>query len=609
VPDAISARPTYAGAALGSLAAGAAWWWLYGLGGAGLAALGAAHAALGLGLGGLLAAAGLRGQRGFTIGLGAALVLAGSTPLAGRFVSGAPGAAPARVLARVEQRDALAARVAIIGLDGADWSVIDPLLAANELPNLAALLSRGRGAVLRSIEPIQSPVVWTSIFSGRPPHEHGIANWKSAHTANRRTGVLWEMAGAAGLASLVVNVPGTWPPTAVEGGLVSGFPMPSALRRAGADPRLAQNVAIIVSERARAEPLHTALARPDAGGELHARASLGGWLATPRWRHLAIDAAIRRGWLPISQVRIELAQERGGDRDPAVWHLDGRRIELERGAWSPWLATRGPVGPLHVRVRHLDDESLFLTPAFQDPRAPIHPYTSAPALQDLVAELGMYVVEPAGWKSVADPIAREAVFEHLVDVEEMHLRAGLVLRESRPDWRIFAHVVTLPDRVSHPFWRFHRPADYPPISADELAAHRDKIARAYRESDRLLGRLVAGLGSDTAVIVLSDHGFTSQPGEWGGHRLEGMLVAAGPGIAPGADRLALSVYDVVPLALTLLGLPVAEDLANDAPAALLAPGAHVRTIASYETSAAGPSAPTQIDETTDEQLRGLGYVE
>ena len=82
---------------------------------------------------------------------------------------------------------------------------------------------RGRAAVLRSIEPIQSPVVWMSIFSGRPPEEHGIVGWTSAHAANRRTGVLWEMAGAAGLASLVVNVPGTWPPTAVEGALDLGL--------------------------------------------------------------------------------------------------------------------------------------------------------------------------------------------------------------------------------------------------------------------------------------------------------------------------------------------------------------------------------------------------
>jgi type I phosphodiesterase/nucleotide pyrophosphatase len=600
-------RTTCAGSTLGSLAAGAAWSGLYGLDAAGWSWLLAAHAALGLALGAALAFA-LRRRKGFATGLGAALLLLGVAPaVSSHWVRRPPEVREPRTLARVEQSDAPAARLAIIGLDGADWSVIDPLIAAGELPNLAELLRRGRGAVLRSIEPIQSPVVWTTIFSGRPPHEHGITGWTSAHTANRRTAVLWEMAGAAGLASLVVNVPGTWPPTDVVGALVSGFPMPSPLRNGG-DPRLAQSVATLVSERARTGPLATVEARPAADGTSYAETSLGGWLAPhqPRY-HSVIDAAIRRGRLPLPQLRIALGRAGGGE--PAVWTIAGHRVALARGEWSPWLETRALGGPLHVRVRRLDDGSLFVTPAFQDPRVPTHRYASPPAVQELIAGLGMYVVEPTGWKSVADPIMRNPVFEHLVDVEEMHLRASLALRAWRPDWRVSVHVVTLPDRVSHAFWRFHRPDDYTPLPESELAAHRDKVVRAYRESDRLLGRLIAGLGADTAVIVLSDHGFRSERGEWGEHRLEGMLVAAGPGIAPGRDRLELSVYDVVPLALTLLGLPVAEDLAGDPPSALLAPGASVRRVASYETNAPGAAAPTAIDPTSEAQLRGLGYLE
>ena len=243
------------------------------------------------------------------------------------------------------------------------------------------------------------------------------------------------------------------------------------------------------------------------------------------------------------------------------------------------------------------------------PRAPTHPFASSPEVQERVARLGMYVVEPAGWKSAGEPIARDAIFEHLLDVEEMHLRASLALREWRKDWRVLAHVITLPDRVSHAFWRFHRPEDYPPGSAAEVAAHRDKVARAYRESDRLLGRLLEGLGPDTAVVVLSDHGFTSRGDVWGEHRLEGMLVAAGPGIAAGPDRISLSIYDVLPASLALLGLPVADDLAAGPPAALLASRAPVARVASYETGAAAAAPPTAIDETTEEQLRGLGYVE
>jgi hypothetical protein len=595
---------------LGSVAVGAGWAWVYGLEGWSIAALAVVHAALGLALGWYLALARRRTRSDFAIAVAASLALAGLAPLLiGWFTQSVAHTASARELARVEPGESIAKRIAIIGLDGGDWSVIDPLIAAGELPNLAALLARGRGAVLRSIEPTYSPVVWMSIFSGRPPEQHGIVDWTHAHAANRRTGVLWEMAGTAGFASLVVNVPGTWPPTEVEGALISGFPIPGALRRVGEDPRLAQNVGIVVNERARNGPLHHARAVPTADGGLRAAAYLGGWLApTAKWRHFAADAAIRRGWLPIARVEVPLERTANG-ADSADWTVDGQEVALAPGAWSPWIATRAHQAPLFVRIRRVEDGGLFLTPAFQDPRAPIHPFASSPEVQERVARLGMYVVEPAGWKSAAEPIARDAIFEHLVDVEEMHLRASLALREWRKDWRVLAHVITLPDRVSHAFWRFHRPEDYPPISAEEIAAHRDKVARAYRESDRLLGRLLEGLGPDTAVIVLSDHGFTSHGDTWGEHRLEGMLVAAGPGIAAGPDRLSLSIYDVVPLSLALLGLPVADDLAAGPPAALLASGAPVARVASYETGSAVTAAPTAIDETTEEQLRGLGYVE
>src|SRR5262245_38661716 len=148
--DPESVLPTYIGAVLGSLAAGAAWSWLYGLEGSSLAALLLAHSALGLALGWYLALADRRPTLGFTIGLGASLALTGVTPmLIGWFTPSAAHTASARELAGVEQREAPAQRVAIIGLDGGDWSVIDPMIAAGELPNLAALLSRGRGAVLR----------------------------------------------------------------------------------------------------------------------------------------------------------------------------------------------------------------------------------------------------------------------------------------------------------------------------------------------------------------------------------------------------------------------------------------------------------------------------
>ena len=65
-------------------------------------------------------------------------------------------------------------RVLLIGWDGADWRILDPLLEAGVLPNLAALVERGGSAVLRSTLPTHSWAAWPSFLTGVDPADHGV---------------------------------------------------------------------------------------------------------------------------------------------------------------------------------------------------------------------------------------------------------------------------------------------------------------------------------------------------------------------------------------------------------------------------------------------------
>ncbi len=562
-----------AGAAIGA-GAGALWAFAYALPLPPLAALVALHGLAGAALG-MLAGSLLAGRVGAL--LGAAVVLGCLVGLPA-LRSGRPQAltplAP-RSLAAVQVANPTASRVAVIGLDGADWQVIDPLLAAGELPHLAALLGRGRGWVLRSIEPSSSPVVWSSIFSGKRPEDHGLEDWESSRADNRRAAMLWELANAAGLSAVVVNVPGSWPPTAIEGALVSGFPMPSPLLPATAETGF-QNLGTLVD--------------PEGGeveivlGRAAARSRLG-------LRHPAIERAVERRWLATRPVAARLAAG-----------------SLEPGSWSPWRRDPGAEAALVYRARRLADARLWVTPAFQDPRLPSLAFTSAPEIGTLLDEGAPYVVEGAGWRLAEQPALRAVLIEHLEEIEARHLRAAETLLDAVPDWRVLAHVITLPDRVSHAFWRFHDPAAYPPVDPAEGRAHRERVRDAYRVADRHLGALVARIDDGrTLVLVASDHGFQSTPPEWGGHRDAGILLAAGPGVSPSGARGERSIFDVTPLALAALGLPVADDMAGDVPPELAA--AVPRRIASYERDGASDVPRVTIDETTNEQLRSLGYVE
>ena len=67
----------------------------------------------------------------------------------------------------------------VIGIDGGSWNVVDPMLESGELPNLQRLINRGGSAELDTVEPIISPVVWTSIATGRSPEAYRVTDFFS----------------------------------------------------------------------------------------------------------------------------------------------------------------------------------------------------------------------------------------------------------------------------------------------------------------------------------------------------------------------------------------------------------------------------------------------
>ncbi|MFO7865507.1 MAG: alkaline phosphatase family protein, partial [Candidatus Aminicenantes bacterium] len=65
-------------------------------------------------------------------------------------------------------------KVMVIGLDGADWNIINPLLEQNKLPHLRSLIENGSSGVFHTVRPTKSPVLWTSIGTGKTMLKHGV---------------------------------------------------------------------------------------------------------------------------------------------------------------------------------------------------------------------------------------------------------------------------------------------------------------------------------------------------------------------------------------------------------------------------------------------------
>jgi predicted AlkP superfamily phosphohydrolase/phosphomutase len=130
----------------------------------------------------------------------------------------------------------VANRVLIVGWDGADWEILDPLLAAGELPNLAALIDRGRKGVSRSCLPSHSWAAWPTFLTGRDPAGHGVFDILEYRPgATRRLPVssrsilapTWpSQLTDAGRTSLIVNVPLTYPAPDIKGVAIAGGVIP-----------------------------------------------------------------------------------------------------------------------------------------------------------------------------------------------------------------------------------------------------------------------------------------------------------------------------------------------------------------------------------------------
>ncbi|NOX63089.1 MAG: hypothetical protein GXP42_14270 [Chloroflexi bacterium] len=126
----------------------------------------------------------------------------------------------------------------IIGLDGADWRILEPWLNQGRLPHLAGLRDRGRWGDLRSTIRPESSVAWTTFATGVNPGKHGVFGFVAQRldsyepTLNTSTAIrqptFWARAGAAGKRVAILNAPMTYPPQPFpNGALIAGMLTPS----------------------------------------------------------------------------------------------------------------------------------------------------------------------------------------------------------------------------------------------------------------------------------------------------------------------------------------------------------------------------------------------
>jgi predicted AlkP superfamily phosphohydrolase/phosphomutase len=119
----------------------------------------------------------------------------------------------------------------VFGLDGMDPETVDLLMSEGSMPNFARMRQNGAYGRLLSSMPMLSPVLWTTIATGKPPDQHGIGHFVAAAGPDggrlpvtsemRRVESIWNILSALDQRVAVVGWWATWPAETVNGAIVS----------------------------------------------------------------------------------------------------------------------------------------------------------------------------------------------------------------------------------------------------------------------------------------------------------------------------------------------------------------------------------------------------
>ncbi len=117
----------------------------------------------------------------------------------------------------------LSKKILLVGWDAADWKVITPLMDAGKMPNLQKFADQGVIGNLATLYPVLSPMLWTSIATGKRAYKHGIHGFaepdpgtggvRPVTNLGRKTKAIWNILNQQGMRS---NIVGWWPSNPAE---------------------------------------------------------------------------------------------------------------------------------------------------------------------------------------------------------------------------------------------------------------------------------------------------------------------------------------------------------------------------------------------------------
>jgi predicted AlkP superfamily phosphohydrolase/phosphomutase len=442
-------------------------------------------------------------------------------------------------------------KVIIIGIDGMDPGLCETLMNRGELKHLSRLRAAGGFSRLGTSIPPQSPVAWASFINGAGPGSHGIFdfmhrhphepfsehspfyagaetlpgdgywevdehrlpldfwpfNHRPAETVLRRQGEpFWDFLDQQGIPSTFYDLPCNYPPSPSHHGhhrCLCGMGTPDLQGSYGTYQHFATNGP---------EPPENV----DGGRKSRLRFERH----TARATLVGPPDGLRSDPRPTD---VEFLVHHDPAAGAAMIEVQGQRILLKKGEWSPWTRIDFTIStPWFVPSRHASgicrfylqavapEFRLYVTPLNIDPADPALTISEpASFVQEMAERLGPFYT--AGFQE--DYQARKT---KVFDDDEFVTQATMVLEErlrqfddalqNYDDGLLFFYFSSS-DLQSHMLW--WNGGDHPTRSDEDAQKYFGHIERLYGRLDKLVGDLFDRYGSSATIFVMSDHGFAN----------------------------------------------------------------------------------------------------
>jgi len=557
-------------------------------------------------------------------------------------------------------------KVFVLGLDGATWDLLDPLVRNGDLPHLKRLMDQGVSGTLGSVFPPLSPVAWTSVMTGKNSGKHGVFEFlEYSHNplhgrvnSSRaiKTDLVWEIAGRHGKKSVAGGVPMSYPHRQAPGFYLGDFLSPANAPGFASDPQI---FADLEKEVGPYQPWSSSV--HDGGNEAQVLKDLTAFLdqhlkavrflmdrcewdlfmfdlmATDRIQHELWHVWDRSHRLASGRDLSTLAQgcvdfwkrlDQGIGEIEQALPADSALLLMSDHGFGPiewyvnfnvWLLERGDLAlqdSLYVKQKHWFYKR-GVTPEW---------------FYGLMAKFGMAGQRVSRFRGkqtgMLDRLA-ESAFLSRRHIDWSKTRAYsqgnfgqifLNLKGRQPQGCVEPEDArALLDELKGALLEIPHPETGEPLV--ERVCERDDL---YSGPHAHLAPDLTVVLRDWRYRTIGLHDFTTNKvispafGPTGDHRMEGMIVASGAPFRPGAKPEGAALLDIAPTVLHLLGVPVPEDMDGRVLTEILTP-AFASTATSSSSAPGGPGnsvdeapPPSAYSEEEDaeiqQRLADLGYL-